>query len=109
MSKDIRKYPCPDCGSKWTKKNVNLHQPTCPIGSSLDSTMDADRQYFLDNPWASEYMRDPELCDIDVIRRGFPIDLPPGTWHGQVRVVQIEPGLRMRDYSNIWFAMDSVE
>lgn len=107
MIEELRRYPCPDCGAEFQDREL-AHDPTCPIGVSLDESTEADRKYFIEHPWATEYWRELAPCDWDNVRRSLPEELDHviSELRGMVRIVQIEPGLRYRDFNRIWGILD---
>lgn len=90
---------CPDCGSRVLDQ-VMEHEPTCPIQQVADASSAADREWFVAHPAATEYWRPLDAGDIDDLRRLNP-DWTEGKIVGRVRVWQLEPGLRARDYGDV--------
>ena len=91
--------PCPDCGASFDDQKRLLHADTCPLGRSLDESREADRLWFQRHPHATEYRRPPAACDRDAVLRSLPLGAK--VVGGYVRVVQLAPGVRVRDYRHV--------
>ncbi|MDV7245505.1 MULTISPECIES: hypothetical protein [Rhodococcus] len=92
---------CPDCGQAE-------HAETCPILMGLRGESEVDREWFEMHPLATEYRRDLSAREEYLLRRllDLPADLVP---YGRVHVIQVRPGLRIRDWRAInWYLPISV-
>jgi hypothetical protein len=78
------------------------HDATCPLGQDLDAVSADDWRWFEDHPRASLRRRPPAWCERDMIA-ACGVALPAGhTWHGEVVVRQIGPGVRVRSYGDLY-------
>jgi len=94
---------CKDCTAVAGETRTLEHDPTCPLGQDLDAVSASDRQWFEDHPGASLRRRPPAWCERDMIAAACGVALPAGvTWHGQVVVRQIGPGVRIRSYGDVY-------
>lgn len=95
--------PCVDCGVGFEGKERTLvHELTCPLGLAVDEVSAADRDWFAAHPHARERWRPLHWSERDTIRRSTPVELPTGVeMVGRVRVTQLAPGIRVRNYDRI--------
>ena len=94
--------PCSDCGAEPFEGEL-AHLAGCPIGESLDTATDLDRQWFADHPTESEYWRPISYEELDVVARelGRALPHPPAGFAWYIRVEQLSPGLRQRHLESI--------
>ncbi len=92
---------CPDCsGLHRDAARADLHHdPTCPAAASLAEVMADDRAWFADHPGARERRRPltaAERAEHEIAYGPSPDGM---AWAGEVRVVQMAPGLRARSFA----------
>ncbi len=86
-------YTCSDCNAVADGTNLR-HDDTCPLGRDTDTAMADDARWFAAHPGATERRRPPTWSEVDMLKRA-----PEGTtWHGDVVVSQIVPGIRVRRF-----------
>ena len=107
MSLWEKPYECPDCAACQTGNGI-AHAETCPIGVSLNQTQEQDAQWFIDNPGAVEYRRPVAPCDRHNIMLMLPEDAEIKEFVGDVRIIQLTPGCRIRNYDDITIILGGV-
>lgn len=94
---------CADCGAAYDVNRHLMHTATCPLGRDLDAMSDNDRDWFAEHPGATFRRRPVQWCERDYLAMNLPVELPPGaTWHGEVLVTQLAPGVRWRSYGDVF-------
>ena len=92
---------CPDCG------RVASHDATCPIAVDIDRTSAADRGFSEDHPGATVYHRAVTPSEVHTLRSAGLIPDVPGQVRGRVRVTNVGPGMRTRNYGDVWYLLDT--
>jgi len=95
--------PCPDCGGlhRDAERGVLHHDPTCPAAASLAEVVAADADWFADRPGARERRRPltaAERAEHEIAYGPVPEGM---AWAGEVRVVQMAPGIRGRSFAGV--------
>ncbi len=94
---------CRDCTAVAGATGTLEHDPTCPLGQNLDAVSADDRRWFEDHPGASLRRRPPAWSERDMIASACGVALPAGaSWHGDVVVRQLAPGVRIRSYGDVY-------
>lgn len=97
---------CTDCTATAAADTGHLdHDTSCPIGVQLDRMSEDDRLWFEQHPRQAERRRPVREVETVQLVRALGITIPPDaalTWHGQVVVRQIAPGVRVRSYGNVF-------
>lgn len=93
---------CPDCGAVPVDNHM-AHDPTCPLGMAADATSEADREFFESHPEAEFYWRDPAPSEVADLRLAGACPDVPGEMAGRVKVTNLGPGLRSRDFSRLHY------
>lgn len=100
--------PCPDCAADATGGETE-HDPTCPLARAVDAVTDADQLWFEQHPGTDCYWREiqpAEAADIRVWQAEIGQPVPDAArFAGRVRVTQLAPGLRARDFSGVYFLL----
>ena len=105
---------CPDCGATWSAPGCQrkpgpggalAHALTCPSGKGYANASDSDREWFADNPEATERVRLPTMAEVQAVMLATGQALPdmphggrlePG---GYVVVRRVSDDLRIRDFT----------
>lgn len=99
---------CPDCAAVAIRRET-VHDPTCPLARAVDAVADADRLWFEQHPGAGCYWREiqpAEAADIRVCQAEIGQPIPDAAqFAGRVRVTQLAPGLRARDFSGAYLLL----
>lgn len=104
-------WDCPDCTGVMNLKKMLRHDSTCPTGRGIDEMSEADREWFEAHPGETEYVRPLHWTERDqLIRSGdlnVPRPVPGASLEGETLVMQARPGVRIRRFRSLWWALPS--
>ena len=73
--------PCPDCCARFNNDRELIHEPTCPLGKSIEDTCDDDRRWFADNPGETVRIRAATHAEVQDLTHLAPTVARPTRVH----------------------------
>jgi hypothetical protein len=91
--------PCPDCAAVAVSDDEEgggalVHEQTCPLYGGVKRACDGDRDFFDSHPNTNEYYR--PITRAEIIDFGYMTGSRVPKWVDRVHVIQVTPGVRLR-------------
>ena len=96
---------CGHCTAVAGEDRHLIHDKSCPVSANIDAQLKDDAAWFLLHPGCRTRRRPIWWCEQIEMRALAGLDeLPPGTtWHGDVVVTELAPGVRAKHFGGVCF------
>lgn len=98
-----KKYRCGHCTAVGDENNYAVHDKTCPHGKAIEKITASDAAWFESNPGKTFYIRPVVQVEMVDVMNSLGVENPESvTYHGDVFVRQIKPGVRTRQFYGVF-------